>query len=492
MAGRARRPIYSRGDNPTVRRSRTSSQRSRAPRRRAASRAAWRRSARPCSSNLSAGERMVCVRHCYPDAYRLFATLLPRFDIEVEFVDGRDADAVERGAAGRQGALSGEPDQHGVRDPGSRAPGRRGASARARSRSPTTPGPARSFSARSQHGVDLVVHSASKYLGGHSDVVAGVVCRPARADRADQRRRLPAARRQALAVRRLAAGARPAHPALAHAPPSRERARDRASGSPRTRAVRAGAPSRCSATPARVPPRCPAHRACSASSSTATRPASRRFCDALAPVQARRQLGRPREPGLPGRGRSRASRARPTRWRSSACRPATIRLHIGLEDPEDLWSDLRQALECIPPSKRRHGMRGSLATIGAGRRAALLALAWPASAQTTLQLVEVITSPQRTEVAAGHGRPVRGGQSRRHGRDHLAALGPGVREARDHGPGRPDPGRGRDARPLAVALRQQRPAGRPRRPTWQSWDEADRAERAHASSSAATSTTRRT
>ncbi len=25
--------------------------------------------------------------------------------------------------------------------------------------------------------------------------------------------------------------------------------------------------------------------------------------------------------------------------------PATVRLHIGLEDPEDLWSDLRQALD---------------------------------------------------------------------------------------------------------------------------------------------------
>ena len=44
-------------------------------------------------------------------------------------------------------------------------------------------------------------------------------------------------------------------------------------------------------------------------------------------------------------------------------------------------------------------MRGSLA------RSALvvsaLALAWPAQAQTTLQLVEVITSPQRTEVLRG-------------------------------------------------------------------------------------------
>ena len=32
---------------------------------------------------------------------------------------------------------------------------------------------------------------------------------------------------------------------------------------------------------------------------------------------------------------------------------------------------------------------------------ALVALAWPAAAQTTLQLVEVITSPQRTEVLQG-------------------------------------------------------------------------------------------
>ena len=43
---------------------------------------------------------MVCVRHCYPDAYRLFATLLPRFDIRVDFVDGRDAEAVERALPG--------------------------------------------------------------------------------------------------------------------------------------------------------------------------------------------------------------------------------------------------------------------------------------------------------------------------------------------------------------------------------------------------------
>ncbi len=43
---------------------------------------------------------MVCVRHCYPDAYRLFVTLLPRFDIKVDFVDGRDLGAIEQALPG--------------------------------------------------------------------------------------------------------------------------------------------------------------------------------------------------------------------------------------------------------------------------------------------------------------------------------------------------------------------------------------------------------
>ena len=64
--------------------------------------------------------------------------------------------------------------------------------------------------------------------------------------------------------------------------------------------------------------------------------------------------------------------------------------------------------------------------------------------------------------AEGHRRRVRGGQSRRHGRDHLAALGRGVREVRHHGLRRRDAGRGRDARHLAGALRQERLAGEPR------------------------------
>ena len=168
--------------------------------------------------------------------------------------------------------------------------------------------------------------------------------RPARPDRADRRRRLPAARRQAVAVRRLAAGARPAHPALAHAPPPRERARDRA---PARRAIRRCAGStipllgepgpgaatlsgasglfslRARSRPGRHRPLLRRARACSSSASAGA--ATRAWCSRRRPGSCRR--------------------APPTRCAFFGVSPATIRLHIGLEDPEDLWSDLRQALD---------------------------------------------------------------------------------------------------------------------------------------------------
>ena len=85
-----------------------------------------------------------------------------------------------------------------------------------------------------------------------------------------------------------------------------------------------------------------------------------------------------------------------------------------------------------------------------------------ALADTTLKLVEVITSPERTETLKSDRQDLRGRQSRHQGRDHLAALGPGLREVRHHGLGRRHARRRRDAGPLAVALCQQRHAGEPR------------------------------
>ncbi|MBC2884385.1 PLP-dependent transferase [Ochrobactrum sp. CM-21-5] len=120
------------------------------------------------------GDRIVAVRHVYPDAFRLFGTILKRMRIEVDYVDGRDEEAVAKALPGAKLFYMESPtswvmETHDV-----------GALAALAKRfgvisiidnswaSPV-------FQRPLTLGVDLVVHSASKYLGGHSDVVAGVV-----------------------------------------------------------------------------------------------------------------------------------------------------------------------------------------------------------------------------------------------------------------------------------------------------------------------------
>ena len=94
FAGKRKQPIYSRGDNPTVMEFEA---------RVAALEGA--EAARGFSSGMAAisatvlafvgaGERIVAVRNCYGDAYRLFERLLPRLNIKVDYVDGSDPDAV--------------------------------------------------------------------------------------------------------------------------------------------------------------------------------------------------------------------------------------------------------------------------------------------------------------------------------------------------------------------------------------------------------------
>jgi cystathionine beta-lyase/cystathionine gamma-synthase len=120
------------------------------------------------------GDRIVAVRHCYPDAFRLFGTHLKRMKIEVTYVDGRDEEAVAKALPGAKllylesptswvmeahdvGALAALAKRHGV--------------VSVIDNSWASP----IFQRPLTLGVDLVLHSASKYLGGHSDVVAGVV-----------------------------------------------------------------------------------------------------------------------------------------------------------------------------------------------------------------------------------------------------------------------------------------------------------------------------
>ncbi len=125
-------------------------------------------------SLVAPGDRILCVRHVYPDAYRLFETLLKKLGVAVAYVDGGDLVAVEAALPGArllyvESPTSWTMEAHDV-----------GALARLARRhevvtlidnSWATPVFQRPLSL----GVDLVIHSASKYICGHSDVVAGVV-----------------------------------------------------------------------------------------------------------------------------------------------------------------------------------------------------------------------------------------------------------------------------------------------------------------------------
>jgi cystathionine beta-lyase/cystathionine gamma-synthase len=120
------------------------------------------------------GDRIICVRHIYPDAYRLFETLLKRWNIAVTYVDGADPDAVEAALPGAalfyiESPTSWMMQAHDVAALAELARKHHVLSVIDNSwASPV-------FQQPITLGVDLVLHSASKYIGGHSDTVAGAV-----------------------------------------------------------------------------------------------------------------------------------------------------------------------------------------------------------------------------------------------------------------------------------------------------------------------------
>jgi cystathionine beta-lyase/cystathionine gamma-synthase len=125
-------------------------------------------------SFVEPGDRIVAVKHVYPDAFRLFGTILKRMKVEVTYVDGRDEEAVAKALPGAKLFYMESPtswvmDAHDVGTLAALAKQQGIVSVIDNSwASPI-------FQQPIKLGVDLVLHSASKYLGGHSDVVAGVV-----------------------------------------------------------------------------------------------------------------------------------------------------------------------------------------------------------------------------------------------------------------------------------------------------------------------------
>lgn len=168
------RPIYTRGLNPTVRKFEEILAKLEGAEDALGFASGMAAISSTILSFVEPGDRIVAVRHVYPDAFRLFGTILKRMKIDVTYVDGRDETAVDKALAGAKlfymesptswvmeahdvGALAAIAQRHGV--------------VSVIDNSWASP----IFQRPVALGVDLVLHSASKYLGGHSDVVAGVV-----------------------------------------------------------------------------------------------------------------------------------------------------------------------------------------------------------------------------------------------------------------------------------------------------------------------------
>lgn len=172
--GERNRPVYSRGLNPTVRHFEEMLAKLEGGEDALGFGSGMAAISSTVITFVEPGDRIVAVRHLYPDAFRLFGTLLKRMKVEVTYVDGTDLDAVDQAMAGAKLLYLESPtswimEPHDVAALASIA--RKHGAVSVIDNSWASP----IFQRPLSLGVDIVLHSASKYLGGHSDVVAGVV-----------------------------------------------------------------------------------------------------------------------------------------------------------------------------------------------------------------------------------------------------------------------------------------------------------------------------
>jgi cystathionine beta-lyase/cystathionine gamma-synthase len=127
-------------------------------------------------ANLSAGDHVICVKNCYSWTRTLFLEVLKRFGVEVNMIDGTRIEHFKNVIRHNTRmiylespntfmmelqdlkAVSELAKQHNILT--------------IIDNSYSTP----LFQNPAEFGIDIIVHSASKYLGGHSDLIAGVIC----------------------------------------------------------------------------------------------------------------------------------------------------------------------------------------------------------------------------------------------------------------------------------------------------------------------------
>ena len=124
---------------------------------------------------LSAGDHVVSEENTYGGTTRMFNTILARLGIEFTYVDGRDLDQIRSAIRPETKLLYLETPTN----PMMRLTDLAGAAEIAREAGVPTVVDNTFASPYNQrpleHGIDVVVHSTTKYLNGHSDVVGGMV-----------------------------------------------------------------------------------------------------------------------------------------------------------------------------------------------------------------------------------------------------------------------------------------------------------------------------
>lgn len=127
-------------------------------------------------AHVSAGDHIVAQSSHYMGTTRLLSELLPRFGVAVTQVDQADSAAFEAAMRPETRLIMIETPSN----PTLALTDLAAVAAIARARGVTTLADNTFASPINQRpgesGIDLVLHSATKYLGGHSDLVAGVVC----------------------------------------------------------------------------------------------------------------------------------------------------------------------------------------------------------------------------------------------------------------------------------------------------------------------------
>jgi len=127
-------------------------------------------------ANVAAGDHIICVQKPYSWTFKLISKFLPRFGVDYTFVDGRDLNSIKQAIRSNTRLLM-------LESPNSltfELQDLKACAALAQAHDITTiidnsyctP----FYQNPIEYGIDIVVHSGSKYLSGHSGVIFGALC----------------------------------------------------------------------------------------------------------------------------------------------------------------------------------------------------------------------------------------------------------------------------------------------------------------------------